>query len=358
MIRELYTSITELPYFDLTLLFLVLMISFIFIITILLSLTVIALRIKNTLKARRWKRLETKWEPVILDVLSGDLEPDQLITKVKRNERLYFVRFLLRFADRLRGKERNLLDELAKPFLPLIAERVKVDNPEHRAGAVQTLSIFGLRDYTKCIIAALNDPSPIVAMLAARSLSRKEFPEYAEAVLSKIHRFESWNRNYLASMLASFGSEAARLLREVFADSKRPLGVRTACAEALFKLNDLASADIATDIVATETDTDLLAAALRLLSKTGRPKHLEAIRVMTGSPDSVVRAHSLIALGELGTTADLYRLSRGLEDSSPWVAIHAARGLKKIGGTELLEKISNSVHPSASIAREVMSEKA
>jgi len=307
MMDTIFDYLNDYSSFDLTLLFIIAIIAFIFSSTVLLSISVLILRIENNLKTKRWKRMEEKWEPLLLDVLSDDKETHQLISKVERDEQLYFVQFLQRFTYRLRGKERAVLEELVKPFLPLIVQRVKIGNPERRAQTIQTLSAFRLHKYTEHIVEALDDPSPTVAMLAARSLSRKEFAEYANVVLSKLYRFESWSINYLASMLESFGPVAAPVIRKAFSNCENPLRVRTACAEALYRLRDLLSADIAVEILANETDTDLLAAALRLLGETGCPKHLEAIRSMSDSDDFVIRAHSLKALAQLGTSDDIQR---------------------------------------------------
>jgi hypothetical protein len=74
--------------------------------------------------------------------------------------------------------------------------------------------MLGLPRYASTVVAALDDPSPLVAMVAARSLAQEESTEYAHAVLKRLHRFGGWNRRFLASMLASMGPRVADTLRE------------------------------------------------------------------------------------------------------------------------------------------------
>ncbi|HPO10014.1 MAG TPA: hypothetical protein PLZ55_15170, partial [bacterium] len=134
----------------------------------------ILLRIRNNRKAAHWARLETAWEQAILEVLSGEKEPLDLQQRVGRKDTLYFVDFVMRYARRLRGQEREILTELVRPFLSRITERTVGGDAERRARAVQTISTLGFEEYTDRIIAALDDPSPLVAMIAARALARKE----------------------------------------------------------------------------------------------------------------------------------------------------------------------------------------
>ena len=70
-----------------------------------------------------------------------------------------------------------------------------------------------------------------------------------------------------------------------------------------------------------------------------------------------VRAAALRALGALGgAEGDLALLRRGLDDPSPWVAIHAARGLRESGCEEELEVLARSGSPRAPVAGEVLQE--
>jgi len=326
------------------------------VLVILFALVTVHLRLRNMRMAKRWQRLEAEWEPIVLDFLVGERTPEAVRERIKQKDSLYFLDFLLRFAQRLRGQEATAITQLAEPYLPALVAHVKKGDPTRRARAIQTLSLLGLDRYPEVVIAALDDSSPLVAMIAARALARKDHPEYAELILDKLHRFENWSRSYLVSMLTSVGPEVAPALRKTLADPEKPLGIRAVSADTLRSLNDLEAADLATRLLGNETNRDLIAAALRLLAEVGRPEHLEPVRRLCNSEDFVVRAQALRALGRLGGTEDLQLLRQGADDDSSWVALHAARGLREAGGEQLLHELSATEHPRSNLARQVLAE--
>ncbi len=300
--------------------------------------------------------MEARWEPLILDLLTGVQTAEDVKKQVGKQESLYFLDFLQRFAQRFRGAEAAVITQLAAAYLPMLAERVKDADPPRRARAIRTLSVLGLEPYAETVRAALDDPSPLVAMIAARALAGMEHPEYVEAILDRLHRFEDWSQNLLASMLTSMGPDVTPALRRTLDDREKIPRVRAVAADALRDLNDLAVGDQAALILDTETDQDLLAATLRLLGVVGRPEHLEPVRRLCRTDDFVVRASAFGALGHLGSRADLSLLRSGIDDESPWVALQAARGLKEAGGEQLLEELVADDRGHSTLAREILAE--
>lgn len=315
------------------------------------------LRYRNNKTKSRWERLEAEWEPELLEILSGAEGPRTLWKRVRRKDMLYFVEFLFRYAKRLHGEEKELLAELARPFLKYIASRSRGGDPERRARAVQTLCYLGLNTYSDVIIEALDAPSPLVAMSAARSLAHKDHPEYIDYVLDKLHRFEHWSPSFLASMLSSVGITIAPKLQKIFVDIHRPPWVRAVASEALRELNALNAADDAAWVLETEANRNMFTSALRLLGRIGRPEHLPRIRSLCRSPDFVVRLHAINALSNLGSREDLPTFLEAFKkDPSRWVALRAAWGLKANKGTEILQEIANSSHRRAELAQQVLRE--
>lgn len=315
----------------------------------------VLLRIRTELRERRWKALVARWEGPVLDAL---LEPEavpRVHAAVAEGDRLRFVRFVLEYSRRVKGEERDVLRELALPYLDPIAERAWSPRAEVRTRAVQTLGTLGLPRYAGEVLTALDDPSPLVAMVAARSLCRQEHPEYAAAVLRRLGRFQGWSPSFMASMLAAVGPEAAPALRETLGDDHQVPMARAVAADALRLLSDFEAGDVAARVVEVESDEELLAAALRLLATIGRPEHAVVIRVRCASPDFAVRSSAYAALGMLGLGEDEGRLLGGMSDPSPWVAIQAARGLFG-GARELLQDLADSDHPRAALARQMLLE--
>lgn len=314
------------------------------------------LRLRNEYRARLWKRLEERWTDPLLEALA---HPDRLPALQDMVEDRYtaeFVDYLLRYFQRVKGEEREILKRAAAPYLDGIAERATSRSVEVRARAIQILGSLGLPGYDGRLVEALDDPSPLVAMVAARALARERDPRYVAPLLRRIPRFRTWRDSALASMLAGMGPGAAPPLREVLGDEERDPWVRAVAATALERLTDLEAGDLAAHVVERSTERGLLAAALNLLAAVGRPEHLPAIRVRCASPDFVVRSRALRALGRLGEEEDVPRLRSALDDPSPWVALHAARGLGGVGGVEALREVADSDHPRAAAARQVLVE--
>lgn len=315
------------------------------------------LRLRNERRERLWKRLEERWTDPLLEALA---DPDRLPALQDTVEDRYtaeFVDFLLRYFQRVRGEEREILKRAAAPHLDRVAKRATSRRVEIRARAIQILGALGLPRHGHRLLEALDDPSPLVAMVAARALAREREPRYVAPLLRRIPRFRSWRDSALASMLAGMGPAAAPHLREVLGDEARDPWVRAVAADALERLADLEAGDTAARVVEREAGRGLLAAALNLLAEVGRPEHLPAVRVRCASPDFVVRSRALRALGRLGLEEDAPRLRSALEDPSPWVALHAARGLGEVGGDEALREVAHSDHPRAAAARQVLVER-
>src|SRR5262245_40360432 len=88
------------------------------------------LRLRHLRTQRRRRRLEAQWGPSILAVLARDLPSQQLRAQVAQADRLFFVDFVMRHAERLKGTERALACELAAPYLDGIAERCRARSAE------------------------------------------------------------------------------------------------------------------------------------------------------------------------------------------------------------------------------------
>ena len=322
-----------------------------------LALVAVALRISNDAKAGHWARLEKLWEPLSLEVVVGLTPPDRLWALVGRKDRLRFVNYLLRFAKRVSGSERRIVDELAAPYLDLLLPQLSRRTPERRARAVQTLSTLGSRRYMNVILRSLDDPSPLVAMVAARALARTGTPEYAAGILSRMHRFDQWRPSFLASMLATMGPAVAPALRTALADPGYPLSVRGVAADALRELHDYVSADAAAKVLNESTDRNLIAATLNLMSHVGRVEHLPAIRRHAASPQAIVRARAIAALGHVGAAEDLPFLVGAFHDDSAWVVLRAGEALLEAGATDKLEALARLETPRAEMAQQLLAGK-
>ena len=320
-----------------------------------LALVAVVLRMNNDAKARRWSRLEKLWEPLSLEVVVGLTPPEKLWALVGPRDRLRFVNYLLRFAKRVSGSERRIVDDLAAPYLQLLLPQLKRRIPERRARAVQTLSTLGSRRYVDVILQSLDDPSPLVAMVAARSLARTGSPEYAAGILSRMHRFDTWRPSFLASMLATMGPAVAPALRSALADRNYAPSVRAVAADALRELHDYVSADAAALVLEEATDRNLIAATLNLMAHVGRGEHLPSVRRHATSKEPIVRARAIAALGHVGAPEDLPFIVGAFHDESAWVVLRAGEALLEARAIDKLEALSRLDTPRAQLAQQLLS---
>ena len=314
----------------------------------------IALRLRSMRRAQRWTYLEALWTPALLAVLSGDSSAESVHALVLPGNRLRFVNFLTRYVRRFAGQERAILYRLAAPYLAQVAARAKHGSDEARAFALQTLSTLGLSGYADVVIAALDDPSELVAMVAAQELARSENPQYAAAILARLRRFDHWSSRYLASLLAGMGARAAPALRAKLVDQSEKPRVRAVAAIALHLLKDASSAPLAAELATHERDRDLLIAALALIGDLGRPEHLDIVRKLSWSTDFVIRAQAIETLGRVGEQHDIDRLRLALDDENPWVALRAAAALRRVGALDVLRQFAELGGQRALVAREVI----
>jgi HEAT repeat protein len=321
---------------------------------VLFGVVAVALRVNHNRARDRYERLEKFWLPKILAVLNGELAPDQVRGMVAFEDRILFLDVLYRFARQLRGQELAVIRGIAHPFLPNIAAMAKTGDTESRARRIQIIGLLGFEEYSDQVVEALDDPSPLVAMVAARILMRRDHPEYAGAVLKKLHRFQNWSHELLASLLYGLGPGVADELRGLLADAEQPVWLRRVVADALGRMNDVASADIAVSVMENTSDESLRMAALTLLGRTGRQEHLPILRTWANAEDNGVRAYAVRALSRLGGSEEDARLVAALEDPSPWVALYAAEGLRSGVSMDILRDLAASEHPRAELAQQVL----
>lgn len=318
----------------------------------------LAVRARNTRRARRRSMLEDQWEPAVLEVLDGARTPASVRSLVRERDALRFVEYVSRFARRVRGMERARLTEMVAPWLPHVAQRLAHRDEAIRARAVQTISLLDHGGFARCLVRALDDRSQLVAMAAARALARRERAEFAPQVLRRLQRFAHWRPSFVSAMLTEMGPDAVPDLLAAFADPVQPAEARAIVADALNALHVLEAADIAAGLLGPQRNRDLLAAALRLLRDLGRPEHVAAVRALLTSQDDMVRIGAIAAFGALASPAELQLLVPALEDPSHWAALEAARALRSLRNGAELRALAKRDHPHAIIAAEVLAESA
>ena len=338
------------------LIILIVSVSILFLLTLLFAIVVVALRAGHVRRRRRRDAREDRWQAAVLEVLGG-APPIVLQSRVLPGEEIALLAYLLPYARRLRGGEAQALGAAVVPYLPAAQRNLAARSAERRANAVQALASFGGAPEMPDVLAALDDPSPYVAMNAAQALARPEHASHARQVMDRLWRFEQWSPEYLSAMLARIGPPAAAPARRILADASQGAHARAVAADVLLRLNDLPSADVAAEVLqAPRGDPVLAAAALRLLARLGRAEHLGVARRHAGSPDGIVRAQAIRTAATLGGADEVEAVSAALHDPSAWVAHEAAMGLIQLGRADLLRAIAGQDTPLALVARQALVE--
>lgn len=316
----------------------------------------ILLRFQNEREARTWERVTSRWEPLILEVLTEQLDPKQLQEEVGPGEEVVFLEYILRYAQRLKSGEQDLLQEAVTPFLPAIVPRLQHRRIGVRARAVQTLGTLGLPEYTEDLKTAIQDPSPYVAAIAGRLLAHEVGAASAADLCASLARFQNFRTWYLVDMVVAMGPGAIPAIRETLADPDMPTRTRAVVAHALSVLRDLGAADLAANIAVGERDPQFLSSLLRLLSQVGTAEHAISAREHLESPEFFVRAAATKTLAELGSEDDLPLLVEMLSDESTWVKMAAARGVYRLGGKATLYALTEGEDPSSPWFRQILAE--
>jgi HEAT repeat protein len=157
-------------------------------------------------------------------------------------------------------------------------------------------------------------------------------------------------------MFAAIGPTISPELRARVADPERPAWERAVLVEALTMQLDPQGGDIAAEVLAETDDRPLALALLRYLGVVGRRDHLAVIRDRCQSDDLFIRAQAMSTLGLIGDERDLPLLISGMDDTSPWAALHAARGVKDAGGSDFLFEMATSDREYAALAGQVLYE--
>jgi HEAT repeat protein len=316
----------------------------------------LGLRLRHDIRGRRSERMTKSWEPAMLEILGGAAPPQALFERVREGQGAHFLAFLMTYVRRLKGEELTLVRSMADPYLPDLVPMVREGSAEARGQAVMLLARLGMPKYADVVAGALRDPSPVVAMVAARSLFLPEQERHFAEVLAHLPRFARWSRSFLAGMLAGGGQAAAGRLRAILDDREQSPEVRAVAADALRAMNDLDSVDVATHLLEVETEREVIASCLRILKHLGHAEHAPVARRLAASPDPVVRAVAVSALGALGSHQDTALLTEKLDDPSFWVSLEAARGLLALGEVGTLRRLAASEGPWSTLSRQVLGE--
>lgn len=320
----------------------------ILIVVIVLTGMMIHLRLRNDKKAEAWRQRESRWSGHLNAVLEHREPPETLWQEVQADEKLFFIDYLYREACRIPVRRMSnvryrQLMQLAAPYLQPVIERVKNQklDVELRARSVATLGKLSPYANLELIEKTIDDPSDRVAFAALRALVDHEDPEAVNILAQAFTRFQGFNPEFIASLLARSNPQIATpvLVQEIFRTDaplwSRVVAVCTlehwpAAPEYTQRLKQLAKDP--------SQPSTLRALLLRVLAAwRAEPEARELIYDFASGDEGILRAHAMYAIGRLRLDSEYELLELGLYDTARWVAIEAASAWERIEGGEQRE---------------------
>jgi len=335
---------------------LILSILFLMLFVIFLGLATFYLRIRNYLKYKKFSQLEKMWEPLLLDILSEDRPPEDIQAYVNHESMWQFLSYLSRYIAVVDGDARTQLVKAGNPYIKNIIQKLKSWKIEKRAEVISLMNRLEPEKYDVEFRKALNDPSFLVNIVAARALARKGQTENGEVILENLERFNIWSVNLLSSVIAQVGSSLAPALRNLMLNRDKPDWQRVIAIETLIKLYDFKSGDYCDEICSAGDNREVLAAYLRLMRIIAEEKHIPAIRKLCERDDPVILSNAVRILTQISTDEHEACYKKAMDNPSIWVVINASWGLKEAGKLDILRKYAYSDHPRAELARQVLTE--
>jgi hypothetical protein len=334
------------------------LVTFIILLGILFIVTLVTihLRLRNNRTSKQWLNKEEMWEPRLMDYLAGEVSADEFRDEINHRDQLRFLKFLVKYADRLREHERQLLNDLAEPYLEGLLPGTRSDNIGDRAQAIRILGTLGLPQYQNTLMRTLRDDTLVVRMVAAQTLIHNEKSRDAHTLMGHLNYFDDVSEDYLASLLAKAGNTAGPNMRTFLAHKDNPTELRAIAAHALYYMNDSAATHIASSLLAPHIPPRLMLPCLNIISVWGSPEHAPSVRKLFPIKTTRILASACRALGKVGDQSDIPSLLKSMQHPSPWVNMAAAHALGDLNASDKLIPYLYGEPIRAELARMVMQE--
>ncbi len=291
----------------------------------------IELRLQRRWQERRRARVTARWRSLIASaVTGGGTSPIAPLPNLPRREAREFLRLWNYTRNMIEGEAADRLIALAQRLgLPaFVREHADRAQLGLRLASIQALGHLRDTESFARILAATDDPSPLVSIIAAEALIEIDATRAVEALIPKIAARRDWPRTHVFRMLQKAGSAIVSepLFRHIRTASD-------ADAAYLLRFAELAEFDvrdaIAADVLRSRTELELIAAALKVSSGYSE---VPSIDTFLTHPAWYVRMQAARLIGRMAHTQDADRLEQLLSDPEWWVRYRAARALVRLPG--------------------------
>jgi hypothetical protein len=322
------------------------------------SVMIVAVVVERTvvgaLNARQ-RRLERRYRPLIDAALARNEAAFGKLASIRPYHRIVVARLLLeplivdRQPARIAGT-RAIAEAMA--LIPVADRYLRSPWWWRRSVALRVFGAMQFRDRISAMVAALDDPRSEVRAAALDALTDTRDPESFKAVIVRLHD-PSLHRGRLAGAVTAFGPECETFLLDLAAvDSTN----RFNYARALSLCGTARARSTLGDWIRDERP-EVRAASFEALGHIGLDDtSAQLARHALECDDEPVRAMAAFALqGWTAADGSAACLAMHLDDAWP-VAIRAARSLRSMGASGVIELQTNAARPDLAgvLARQML----
>ena len=291
---------------------------------------------------------QNMWEAEVHALLSGQWSPPR---SIPRHLICDYLIFLQGYAKQLIDADRSMVLALGARQLPRLISEVPQRMPETRALKLSLISWFGGREAIPHLSAALADPSPLVASVAAgglaqwlhhsdpahgAQLSEAESRALMDTLLAHYERFAGWGQDAHISLFCAIGPKVVPWLTWRLMDGNSPPWLRAAATRALARMHVLEACTCAEQLLwqADTLPVELTLGSIELLSEIGDAEHLPLLEyLIQQNLHGEISAEAAKAIAHLAQDDQTGRdtLERLVQAKDPVVARFAAKGLVRLG---------------------------
>jgi hypothetical protein len=290
--------------------------------TLLLVFTILGLRLRNLLLARRESKFIALWRPPLMRALLGDSTAE--LPKLRRRDQWLFLKFWNHFQESLRGESTARLSETAYRLgCDVMARRLlRQGNSTERLFAIMTLGHMRDASAWEDLKAQLSRASSRSSLYAARAMIQIDAVAAARVIVPLLMARDDWEIVRVATLLQG----SREVLGATLVDSMGTLSPDR--LPRALKLAHALQLQVPSPVLASLLDpalpVEVLISALRLASSA---ETLEAVRANLKHSDWRVRVQVAKTLGRIGEAIDVPRLMALVQDPEWWVRYRAAQAL-------------------------------
>ncbi len=294
---------------------------------------ILVLRVYLLLSQRRTARFEAFWRPLLAELAIVPIPcKGMALPRLHRRDYRRFIGLWLAMQESLADEAHERLNHVARRLgAHRIAQRsLQRKSVPQRLAALIFLGHLKDRASWLTLAAMLHDASPVISVVAARSLMQTNPAKAAPLVFAELLRREDWPVERLGLVFRhTLSPELANLhLTPLLDDCDDETAIRL--LPYVRYLHHEARDALLFALLSRSRSDRLTSRVLRQVENSGC---LEQVRRYTAYPRWHVRMQAVAALGRIGTREeDLAILTERLGDEQWWVRYRAAQALVRLLG--------------------------